>query len=123
MHLQKDAEEKSIKSGEESDRIFTICAGDGVQNMEKISFETIKDSLNCGREIEFSYQNKQYSITNSQGYWNFCCDTDNRTMERICPFADREALMAWVSALCIEGTPLPCIFDEEKYEASSVCIL
>ena len=37
-------------------------------------FRTIADSLAAGREIEFSSHGKAYSITNSGGYWHFCCD-------------------------------------------------
>lgn len=91
--------------------------------MDKITFQVIVDSLKCGREIEFSYKDKQYSITNSKGYWNFCCDTDNRIIEQICPFEDKAALIARVTSFCIEDTPIPFIFDEESYDVSSVCIL
>lgn len=62
--------------------------------MEKIMFKQILDSLELGREIEFSYNNRQYSITNSEGYWNFCCDTDPVTTEKICPFEDRASLIS-----------------------------
>ena len=89
--------------------------------MEKITFQTIVDSLQRGQEIEFSYNNKQYSITNSNGYWNFCCDTDNRTIEKICSFGDKSALISQVSSYCIDGIPIPIIFNE--HAVSSVCIL
>ena len=91
------------------------------QDMGKVTFRKIADSLRCGREIEFSYKNKQYSITTSHGYWNFCCD--NNLIERVCPFDDKETLVKFVKSYCIEGTPIPMIFDEERYDASSVCIL
>lgn len=90
--------------------------------MEKIMFKQILDSLELGREIEFSYNNRQYSITNSEGYWNFCCDTDPVTTEKICPFEDRASLISRISAYSIENTPLPLIFDEEKYDKNSLCI-
>ena len=89
--------------------------------MEKVAFKELAESLRCGREIEFSYNNKQYSITTSQRHWNFCCD--DKLIERVCPFADKEALVNFVASFCIEGTPIPIIFDEERYDASSVCIL
>ena len=91
--------------------------------MEKITFQVITDSLECGREIEFSYKAKRYSITNSKGYWNFCCDTDNRIIEQICPFGDKETLIARVTSFCIEDIPIPSIFDEARYDVSSVSIL
>lgn len=90
--------------------------------MEKIMFKQILDSLELGREIEFSYNNRQYSITNSEGYWNFCCDTAPATTEQICPFKDRALLISRVSAYSIENTPLSLIFDEEKYDKNSLCI-
>ncbi len=88
-----------------------------------LSFSVISGCLRCGREIEFSYQSKQYSITNSQGYWNFYCDTDNKLIQRICPFEDKETLTAYVKMQRIEGTPIPEIFDNMLYDDSSVCIL
>lgn len=91
--------------------------------MKEVDFRTIVESLECGREIEFSYKNKQYSITASRGYWNFCCDSDNRLIKRICPFEDKKTLVAQLSTYCIEDMPIPSIFDEEKYDALSVCIL
>lgn len=91
--------------------------------MDKITFQAIVDSLRDGREIEFSYKDKQYSITNSNGYWNFCCDTDNVLIEKICPFKDKEALVKRVGMFSIDGTPIPMIFNEAKYDMSSVCIL
>lgn len=39
--------------------------------MNNVPFEMIIEDLNCGREIEFAYHGKKYSITNSEGYWNF----------------------------------------------------
>lgn len=91
--------------------------------MHEFSFCTIVDYLNCGREIEFSYKGKQYSITNSNGYWNFCCDTDECLIKRICPFEDKDALIAYVETSSIEGTPIQVIFDDNQYDALSVCIL
>ena len=91
--------------------------------MDKITFQIVVDNLKCGREIEFFYNEKQYSITNSKGYWNFCCDTENMTIERICPFEDKETLVARVSELCIEDVPISKIFGEEGYKVSKICIL
>ena len=86
-------------------------------------FRTIADSLAAGREIEFSSHGKAYSITNSGGYWHFCCDTDGALLETLCPFSDRRALLARVAELHIEGVPLPRIFDTGDYDPSSLYIL
>lgn len=84
--------------------------------------ELIKE-LRQGREIEFAYHGKQYSITNSEGCWNFCCDTDSVVIERLCPFDNREELVKRISKQCIEGIPLPAIFNESQYDTQSLCIL
>ena len=89
--------------------------------MEKTTFKEITDFLKHGREMEFSYKNKLYSITTSHGYWNFCCD--ETLIEQICPFDDKQTLVKRVAAYYIEGTPIPVIFDHEEYDAHSVCIL
>lgn len=73
--------------------------------------EAIAEPLACGREIEFSCHDKQYSITNWGGYWYFCCDTEDKIIEKICPFEDKTALIACVTAFCIGDTPLPLLFE------------
>lgn len=70
-------------------------------------FSVILTYLSSGRKIEFSYQGKEYSITNdSSGNWNFCCDTDGKLIKRICTFEDKDALLASVRMQRIEGMPL-----------------
>lgn len=86
-------------------------------------FQSIIDYLKCGREIEFSYKGKQYSITNSNGYWNFCCDTENCLIEKICSFENKDKLITKVKSYSIDGTLISEIFDENRYDPSSVCIL
>lgn len=91
--------------------------------MNNVPFKMIIEDLNCGREIEFAYHGKKYSITNSEGYWNFCCDTDGIFIERLCPFNDKTKLIERVSNLNVEGVLLSTIFDKAKYDAQSLCIL
>lgn len=91
--------------------------------MNSMSFAEIAQDLKEGREIEFSYHGKHYSITNSAGYWNFCCDTDEEVIKRICPFDDKAKLVECISNLGIDNVPLSMIFDEEKYDPQSVYIL
>ncbi|RAL23450.1 hypothetical protein DL897_12270 [Thermoflavimicrobium daqui] len=38
----------------------------------KISYEELEEYLYSGREIEFTYQGDQYSITNTQNGFSFC---------------------------------------------------
>lgn len=95
-----------------------------MESTNNLSFSEILDFLSSGQEMEFSYQGKEYSLTNdSEGNWNFCCDTDRKQIETICPFEDKNALLAYVKMLSIEGTPLSEIFDKKLYDDASVCIL
>lgn len=94
-----------------------------MQSENDFSFSSIAEYLACGREIEFAYKGKQYSITNSGGYWNFFCDTEQRLIDKICPFEDRRALIAYAETCKIDGMPLCRIFDENRYDAKTVCIL
>ncbi len=89
--------------------------------MEKTAFQEITEFLRHGREIEFSYKNKLYSITAGYEYWIFCCG--DKLIEQICRFDDKQTLVERVASYCIEGTPIPVIFDNEEYDADSVCIL
>ena len=95
-----------------------------MESTNGFSFSAILSYLSSGREIEFSYQGKEYSITNDcHGNWNFCCDTEKKFIQYICPFEDKDVLLASVRAQCIEGTPLSEIFDKMLYDDDSVCIL
>lgn len=94
-----------------------------MKGRNKFPFAVICDCLHCGREIEFAYHGKQYSITNSQGVWNFCCDTDHSLLRPICPFDEREALVAFLKEERIDGVPLSVIFDDMGYDEACVCIL
>lgn len=94
-----------------------------MESTNEFSFSMILDFLNQGREIEFSYQGKEYSITNDiQGNWNFYCDADSKQIECICPFEDKNTLLAYVKMRRIDGTPLSEIFDK-MLDDSSVCVL
>lgn len=82
--------------------------------MNNVPFKMIIEDLNCGREIEFAYHGKKYSITNSEGYWNFCCDTDGIIIERLCPFNDKTKLIERVSNLNVEGVLLSTILIKQN---------
>ena len=79
--------------------------------MKKITFQDVVSDLRCGREIEFVYGGKNYSITSSGGY------------VKIAAFNDKERLIRFVSEFCINGVRLSLIFDESRYEKSSLFIL
>ena len=95
-----------------------------MEHKNKYPFTTILANLSSGREIEFSYHSKEYSITNdSQGNWNFCCDTNDTSVECICSFENKDALLTFAGKKKIEGILLSEIFDKMLYEDSSVYIL
>lgn len=91
--------------------------------MKDYGFKEIESFLKEGREIEFIYQQKEYSITNSNGYWHLCCDTDEKTLEKICPFEEKDLLISKIKNICIDNTLIADIFHKKSYESNSICIL
>lgn len=91
--------------------------------MKDLGFKEIEDFLKEGREIEFIYQHKQYSITNSNGYWYLCCDTEGTTLEKICLFEEKDVLVSRVRNITINDTLISDIFNKKLYEDSSLYIL
>ena len=57
-----------------------------------IIFNDLADYLRHGREIEFRYEGKDYSITNCHYEWQFCCDTDGTTI-KLCAFHEFDVLV------------------------------
>lgn len=79
--------------------------------------------LLVGREIEFSYNSKQYSITNGNGRWLLYCDTDKSLLKDICDFEEREILVKNVGKCEISGKQIADIFNEEPDSISNLVIL
>lgn len=63
------------------------------------------------REIEFRYEGKDYSITNSRYEWHFCCDSDGMTIT-LCAFPEFDVLVGKVRNLEIDGISIEQIFSE-----------
>lgn len=76
-----------------------------------ITFSELADYLMHGREIEFRYDGKDYSITNSHYEWHFCCDTDGTTI-RLCEFHKFDVLVDKVRNIEIEKISIENIFNE-----------
>ena len=76
-----------------------------------ITFSELADYLMHGREIEFRYDGKDYSITNSHYEWHFCCDTDGTTI-RLCEFHKFDVLVDKVRNIEIEEISIENIFNE-----------
>lgn len=91
--------------------------------METIRWGEIAALLKTGREIEFAYSGKQYSITNAGGFWNFYGDTDGTPFIRICAFRELDLLAERTARIAIGGKSLREIFDRQLYEGDSLCIL
>lgn len=77
----------------------------------QIAFRDLADYLMHGREIEFRYKDKDYSITNSHHEWHFCCDTDGTTVA-LCAFSELDILVDKVRSLEIDGVRIEQIFNE-----------
>lgn len=92
--------------------------------MAKYNFNDLLKDLEMGREIEFEYNNNQYSITNSvDGYWYLYCDSTKTELLKICEFNDTQKLIKTVAEYKINGTSIRDIFDCYKYDTESLIIL
>lgn len=91
--------------------------------MGSIVFDDLADYLIHGREIEFAYMGRRYSITNHSGFWHLCDDTDGTLMETVCRFDDKELLISKIAASTIEGLTIQQIFDRKLYDSAGLSIL
>ena len=76
-----------------------------------ITFSELADYLMHGREIEFRYECKDYSITNSHYEWHFCCDSDG-TNFTLCSFPEFNILVGQVRSIEIDEISIERIFNE-----------
>ena len=83
-------------------------------------FHDLADFLRHGREIEFSYQDREYSITNHSGFWHLCDDTDHILLETICRFEEKETLISKIAVFQIVDLTIRQIFDGQVYHDLSV---
>lgn len=91
--------------------------------MGRIRFHHLADYLRHGREIEFEYKGRQYSITNHSGDWQLCDDTAHILLERLCPFAEKEILVSKVAVAMIGDLTIQQIFDGQFYDKERLHIL
>ena len=91
--------------------------------MRDITFYDLADYLIHGREIEFAYNGRQYSITNHSGFWYLCDDTDHILLDTLSRFEEKELLVSKVAASCLDGMSIREIFDRQLYDADEVSIL
>ena len=88
-----------------------------------IRFQDLADYLIRGRELEFAYNGRQYSITNHSGFWYLCDDTDHILLDTLSRFEEKELLVSKVAASCLDGMTIREIFDRQLYDADEVSIL
>ncbi len=83
-------------------------------------FDKMVSDLRIGREIEFAYGGRNYSISQNAEGWQFCCDNVLLTQVH----EDVEFLIRELTTdVSIEGLGLPAIFDQTLYQSSSLYIL
>lgn len=91
--------------------------------MENITFCDLADYLKQGREIEFVYNGRMYSITNHSGFWYLCDDTDHILLDKVCRFDEKEILVSKIAETMIDGRTITEIFDERLYDTEGLYIL
>ena len=88
-----------------------------------IRFQDLADYLIRGRELEFAYNGRLYSITNHSGFWYLCDDTDHILLDTLSQFEEKELLVSKVAASCLDGMSIREIFDRQLYDADEMSIL
>ena len=91
--------------------------------MRDITFDDLANYLRHGREIEFAYNGRQYSITNHSGFWYLCDDTDHILLDTLSRFEEKVLLVSKVAASCLDGMTIREIFDRQLYHVDEVSIL
>lgn len=91
--------------------------------MGNIGFNELADYLRHGREIEFVYNGRQYSITNHSEFWYLCDDTNHILLKTICRFEEKEILISKVADAIIDDLTIRQIFDRHFYDTERLSIL
>lgn len=91
--------------------------------MSSVVFNDLADYLRHGREIEFAYKGRQYSLTNHSGFWYLCDDTDHILLEALCRFEEKEILVSKICAAIIDDLTIQQMFDRQVYDTEKLCIL
>ena len=91
--------------------------------MRNLNFADLAEYLKHGREIEFAYNSRQYSITNHSGFWYLCDDTDHILLVTLSRFEEKELLVSRIAVFTINGLTIQEIFDQKLYSEDSLDIL
>jgi len=88
-----------------------------------VVFHDLADYLMHGREIEFVYRGRQYSITNHSGFWYLCDDTDHILLDTVCRFEEKELLVSKIADSVLDGLSIRRIFDGQLYDTQRLSII
>ena len=91
--------------------------------MGGVGFDDLADYLRHGREIEFAYKGRQYSITNHSGFWYLCDDTGHIRLKTVCRFEEKEILTSEIAVVVVDDLTIQQIFDERVYDTQKLSIL
>ena len=91
--------------------------------MRNLSFADLADYLKHGREIEFAYNGRQYSITNHSGFWYLCDDTDHILLYTLCRFEEKDLLVANVATSVLGDLTIQEIFNRQLFADDGLAIL
>ena len=91
--------------------------------MQDVTFYDLADYLKHGREIEFAYNCRQYSITNHSGFWYLCDDTDHILLDTLCRFEEKDHLVSRVATYVLDGLTIQEIFDRQHYAENGLVII
>ena len=91
--------------------------------MSFVGFNALANYLRHGREIEFVYKGRNYSITNHSGFWHFCDDTDHVLIKTICRFEEKDILISQIAITSIDDLTIQQIFDRQVYDAEKLYII
>ena len=84
------------------------------------TFDDMLNDLKCGREIEFEYKERNYSIVNSNGKWLYCID--NQSTE-LCVFEEKRLLADRVKTLIVQNETMENIINKRLYDRDTLYIL
>lgn len=91
--------------------------------VRNITFSDLADYLKHGREIEFAFNDRQYSITNHSGFWYLCDDADHILLDTLSRFEEKELLVSRIAMFTIDGLTVQEIFDQKMYSEDALDIL
>lgn len=81
--------------------------------MPQLTFAALADHLRHGREIEFAYNARRYSITNHSGMWHLGDDTGEVLLATLCRFEEKDLLVDKIRGYVLGGKTIAAIFDEQ----------